>query len=483
MAKVGRNDPCPCGSGKKYKKCCLLNEVSSVASYTWLKMRRTEGELIPTLLKHATKFYGEDALVEAWDEFSLWRDVPLDPSAHPELDTAFLPWFVFNWIPDNAEEEQIDHLPEMSVAMHYLRHKGSRLDPFHQRFIEEICEQQYSFFMVTDKKSGESLTLRDLILDREVTVHERQASSALTKASIIFTRIVTMDEASIMVGCAPTVIPQMYHNDFIDFREEMAQHFPNLDQEVLFEYDFELRTMYYDIQEALVSPVLPQLHNTDGDEMQFTTLSYTLICSARQAFDALFPLSLEENPDVFLQDGNFNEAGELISIEFPWLKAGNNQQVSWENTVFGHMVIDGSLLTIEVNSQERADMTKLEIAARLGAQASFRHAVIESSEKMLEDMAAEPAAALTTQNPEEELIGPEMEEMLKEMGKKHWRAWLDMSIPALNDQTPREAVKTATGRERLEALLWEFEGKNDAQQSFAPDVNALRQELGLDSIE
>lgn len=22
-AKLGRNDPCPCGSGKKYKKCCL----------------------------------------------------------------------------------------------------------------------------------------------------------------------------------------------------------------------------------------------------------------------------------------------------------------------------------------------------------------------------------------------------------------------------------------------------------------------------
>ena len=25
--KVGRNDPCPCGSGKKYKKCCLPNAV------------------------------------------------------------------------------------------------------------------------------------------------------------------------------------------------------------------------------------------------------------------------------------------------------------------------------------------------------------------------------------------------------------------------------------------------------------------------
>ncbi len=27
--KVGRNDPCPCGSGKKYKKCCGINESTS----------------------------------------------------------------------------------------------------------------------------------------------------------------------------------------------------------------------------------------------------------------------------------------------------------------------------------------------------------------------------------------------------------------------------------------------------------------------
>jgi len=28
VQKVGRNDPCPCGSGKKYKKCCMLKEMS-----------------------------------------------------------------------------------------------------------------------------------------------------------------------------------------------------------------------------------------------------------------------------------------------------------------------------------------------------------------------------------------------------------------------------------------------------------------------
>ena len=25
-SKIGRNDPCVCGSGKKYKKCCLARE-------------------------------------------------------------------------------------------------------------------------------------------------------------------------------------------------------------------------------------------------------------------------------------------------------------------------------------------------------------------------------------------------------------------------------------------------------------------------
>ena len=28
MKRIKRNDPCPCGSGKKYKKCCLLKQSS-----------------------------------------------------------------------------------------------------------------------------------------------------------------------------------------------------------------------------------------------------------------------------------------------------------------------------------------------------------------------------------------------------------------------------------------------------------------------
>lgn len=39
VKKIGRNEPCPCGSGKKYKKCCSdktrVGTVENVAPSTW----------------------------------------------------------------------------------------------------------------------------------------------------------------------------------------------------------------------------------------------------------------------------------------------------------------------------------------------------------------------------------------------------------------------------------------------------------------
>ena len=32
MAKAGRNDPCPCGSGKKFKNCCAVQPRASRGS-------------------------------------------------------------------------------------------------------------------------------------------------------------------------------------------------------------------------------------------------------------------------------------------------------------------------------------------------------------------------------------------------------------------------------------------------------------------
>ena len=38
-ARIGRNDPCTCGSGKKYKHCCALKgDRLSAVNWLWLSV-------------------------------------------------------------------------------------------------------------------------------------------------------------------------------------------------------------------------------------------------------------------------------------------------------------------------------------------------------------------------------------------------------------------------------------------------------------
>ncbi|MCP5470165.1 MAG: SEC-C domain-containing protein [Chlamydiales bacterium] len=45
--KPSRNDPCPCGSGKKYKQCCLKNETVK-ATYTPSGKRKFKAKVVGT---------------------------------------------------------------------------------------------------------------------------------------------------------------------------------------------------------------------------------------------------------------------------------------------------------------------------------------------------------------------------------------------------------------------------------------------------
>lgn len=53
--KTGRNDPCPCGSGKKYKQCCLLKKKGPrKLTAKWINapmgpnlLERAYGDVIP----------------------------------------------------------------------------------------------------------------------------------------------------------------------------------------------------------------------------------------------------------------------------------------------------------------------------------------------------------------------------------------------------------------------------------------------------
>jgi len=43
MTKAGRNDPCPCGSGKKFKKCCERNMIKG--KFLASKMQKSSSKM------------------------------------------------------------------------------------------------------------------------------------------------------------------------------------------------------------------------------------------------------------------------------------------------------------------------------------------------------------------------------------------------------------------------------------------------------
>ena len=64
MPKVGRNDPCPCGSGKKYKNCCMRQDRARASRE--LGLGREDAFLLNELYAYAWQPRFERDLSEAF---------------------------------------------------------------------------------------------------------------------------------------------------------------------------------------------------------------------------------------------------------------------------------------------------------------------------------------------------------------------------------------------------------------------------------
>jgi len=64
--KVGRNDPCPCGSGKKYKNChMLIDQETSSAKYTASGKRKFKAKVLSLQDKSLSVFSRSATLPQA----------------------------------------------------------------------------------------------------------------------------------------------------------------------------------------------------------------------------------------------------------------------------------------------------------------------------------------------------------------------------------------------------------------------------------
>lgn len=481
--KIGRNAPCPCGSGKKYKKCCLGKQTVPSQTLYYRRLSEAHDRLVDRLLLYAHRTFGEEAVNVAMNEFLLWPDPEdeIDEDILERIGPLFWPWFLFNWEYDPLDAGLELSGPEgRTVAELYAEERSNRLAPLECKLIEHVNRKPYSFWEVLRVDKGKGMLLKDVLRGNPIEVQERSGSEYVEPGDLLYGRAVSVDRVGMILGLGPTIIPPGRKPDIIQLRKHLRRGLSSITDDTLHEWVVEIRELYFHIDHALHS--LPQLCNTDGDPMEFHRLIYE-VSSTKEAFEKLCDLCVTMEPEELSADAKRDNSGRIIRVEIPWDRLGHKRSSGMSNTVLGRILIEGRRLTAEVNSAERAETLRREIDARLGAGAHFKVDEIRDVDSIMKEHEAGAVAKKHSTEHDDLMRHPQVQEQLTGMIRKHWEGWVDEKIPVLGEKSPREAVKSPDGREAVEALLRDAE-RDRGQDPFTREVNRkgiswVRELLGL----
>lgn len=476
---TGRNRPCPCGSGKKFKNCCLDRSEERMREAARL-MRAAQETLEPRLHRFASGLMGGKALESAWREFALdYRGLELEG---PEIQ-LFEPWFLYEWRSKRiGGRGKLKGL--LTLAEAYLASHGQELDELEAAFVRAAVDGTAAFHEVLVAQPGRFLDLRDVLSGNESHVIERSASKCVEPGDLVFGRVARFDGFALLIGAGSVALPPTTKEPLLAIRRSLREENLVPTARVLAELAEDLRTLYLGASEKLLNPQFPKLANTDGEPFLMHEIHYR-IASAELTFQALKFLAKGYTEDEIRSGATCDAAGRLQSVEIPWLRPGNKLHKSWENTILGRISIEGAAMKIEVNSVRRAERIQREVTKHLGMHASHIRTVLETPEAALEraewERKTKKGRELARKQSEFEEL-PETRALMEDLARSHWENWIHQKIPALWGMTPTQAVKDLEGREMVEALLCEAERSQEKAPAGQPryDFLSLRLRLGLE---
>ncbi|MGD8389517.1 MAG: SEC-C metal-binding domain-containing protein [Desulfobacteraceae bacterium] len=456
--KVGRNDPCPCGSGKKYKKCCLQKETPDFRDLDYRRLSKAYNHLVDRLIGLMPRIFGPDAISVALDEFFLWPDLGDEPSDETveRNSPVFTPWLLFHW--ENRlgiADEPLPGPEGRTVAELYAEEKGDRLDPLERSLIASLNRKPFTFLEILRVDPGRGLKVRDVLTGADTEVRERSATEYVQAGDLMYGIAEEVNDVGMLVGAGTTLIPPSQKPRVIQFRKRLREEAPVVTGDMLWDLQGEIREFYLRFEEALHT--LPQICNTDGDLLEFHRLDYEIV-SADEAFERLWDLCVTRGYEELRDEAKKDAQGRVTRAEIIWDREGHKQSKSLPNTLLGTLRIRDRRMTVEVNSAERSRTIQEEITTRLGEGARLRADTIQSTASMLEQMRQQgPPSGKATREHDELMQEPEVQKQILDMLAAHWESWIHESLPALGGMTPKEAVKTPDGREAVEALVLEME--------------------------
>jgi hypothetical protein len=471
---IGRNEPCPCNSGKKYKNCCMVKAPNASVSASSKKWNDIDIELNRRLFPFSDKERGKSVVPDAWKEFTFGK-FEFDTES-PHLQT-FFPWFFHEWIP--SAHKSRDDFP--TIAVDYLNRHSERLTGDEKAYILANRDVVYGFWEVMACEPGRGFRMKDVFFGTEVDVMERMGSRNTQKGDILFCRVVPLAGFTILNGCASFLIPPRFKPELIRIRSDILKRGEKLGIPLMPRiYELTFLHLYWDLLEKMTTP--PVLTNTDGDPIELHEMEFG-IDSPDETFERLKSLCATAGEADILEEAERDEKGGIRKIVFDWKKKGNPLHKNWTNTVLGSIRIEGNTLTVSVNSLKRAETIRKEIEKRMEGRVRFLGDKVLTADSLMKSAERKGGLPRNDTGEDRELYEhPEVQELMRKQLDEHWKNWLHMKLGALGNKTPLQAAKTADGREMLEALFNQMERDDARQEPLRRQkefIDRARKKLGM----
>lgn len=457
MSMVGRNDPCPCGSGKKYKKCCLgkgRGNIPSSPSPDAFPVQSIESQrhhqLVSQLMKFAESSSHSAEYKKALGEFFIRSD-------YDDWETEYGQQVFHAWLLFFREDRKGG-----TLTQRYLEKKGKSLSPEERRILEGMRDEPFRLVEVQEVRLNEGLTVKDLHSGETFKVRERAATHQLTRWDLLLTRLRRFPA----------------HNEFdmvIPVNRKMREWLLEATQYLLDEQlRDDPRAAICDVMTADLPYVFdalvegqrqamrpPKMKTSDGEDLIFCMARFRLEdeSAARDALARHRSFEPVEEEDAFRWHSGYREKTIHGMPGF---------------VTFGVVRFEKGILVLETNSRERLKKGKALLEKNVGRFVKHLADSLQNIEQAMADPRLRKGSL-------ESSIPPEAERQIIAQAQEQYYLdqWPKAPVPALDGMTPMQASKSKAMRPRLIELLKDFEYDMEKNPMMAFDISRLWKMLGL----
>ena len=365
----------------------------------------------------------------------------------------------------------------------YLRRRGWKEGALTKAYVKALRSSVMSLYEVSEIVPGKSLLARDLIRGGEpVCVSDGTATRTLRQWDRIAARIVPIMGKNILSGGLLPFTPKASETLFDGLRrvfgKKNAEEIPALK-------DGDLRVVAALFTFSWLVGVLrkstnsPDIRNADGDELAFHDVRFPLAAGVTQE-DIASQLNaipgMAQGTETFW---NWLEDPQKSGASRPSGSLGIDTVMDSGARVLGNVELKGRFLTVSTNSAERAEQGTALIGQAFGDLVGAPLTEIRTIEQMMaEKSASKDKDSAST-------VPPEIaEQVAHQYLDRHYRETLDQPVGMLGNKTPRQAVMTSAGRQKVAEWLKYIENRSARQGNQGDPIATysfewMWQELGV----